>query len=155
MSKSAILHNYQPIKSNLILILHELQRCNQDNCLHECDIEESANYLNLTKEQVMGVVNYYRMFTMKPRGKNIITVCESMICTMKDDMAIIQKIKDELGIEVGETSGDNMFTLQSTQCLGRCYDAPVIAINNEYYGELTEESVIKLISDLRMNTAIA
>lgn len=149
MSKTEILQKYQPLKNNLILILHELQSKNHDNCLHECDIEETANYLNLTKAQVMGVVSYYSMFTMKPRGKNIVTICESMICNMKDDLAITQKIKEELGVEIGQTTNDKMFTLQSTQCLGRCYDAPVIAINNEYYGELTKDSVVELLHSFR------
>jgi NADH-quinone oxidoreductase subunit E len=149
MSKSAILQKYQPVKNNLILILHDLQSQNNDNCLHQCDIVETADYLNLTQAQVIGVVNYYSMFTMKPRGKNIITVCDSMICNMKDDFAIVKKIKDELGIEIGETTVDNLFTLNSSQCLGRCYDAPVIAINNEYYGELTQKSVGELINSFR------
>ena len=86
------------------------------------------------------------MYSTKPRGKNIIRLCESPPCYIKGSENILRKLKVLLGVETGETSKDGLFTLELCACLGVCGNAPVMMINNDVYGDLTEDKVEELIA---------
>jgi NADH-quinone oxidoreductase subunit E len=149
METSEILNKFSPDHKNMLGILHALQDNNPDNYLNEDDIGAVARYLNTTLSHVYGVVTYYTMFSLKPRGKYIIRACNSPVCNMEGSINIIEELKKVLKIEVGETTNDRMFTLELTECLGQCDLAPVMMINKEIYFNLNAEKVKTIIENIK------
>ena len=148
MNITKILSKYKPDKEQLLMILHEVQNAQTDHSIHSEDIAAIAQYLNLTKAQVFGVVNYYSMYHTEPRGKHIITVCKSPVCHIKEADAIIGHLEKSLNLKMGETTADSKFTLEYAQCLGRCDEAPVMSINQEFYGHLDVQKIDKILNSL-------
>ena len=146
MNITDILGKYKPDKDQLLMILHEVQNTQTDHSIHQEDITAIAQHLNLTKAQVFGVVNYYSMFHAEPRGKHIITVCKSPVCHIKEADAIIGHLEQSFGIKMGETSADAKFTLEHAECLGRCDEAPVMSINQDFYGHLDAQKIDEILT---------
>jgi NADH-quinone oxidoreductase subunit E len=145
MSRSEILNKYKPDKSNLLLILHELQNSNPNNYISSEDIIEVTKYLKLTYSSVYGVVTYYSMFSRKPRGKHIIRVCNSPVCKMMDSADIIVELKAILSINEGETTPDGLFSIETTECLGKCDESPAMIINEKFYGDISSGKIAGII----------
>ena len=145
MDKRIILHKFPPLKENLLLILHEFQNSNPQHYLPEDDLAMIAGYLNLPHSAVYGVVSYYTMFSLAPRGKHIIRVCISPVCQGADSNDILAKLRKHLSIDVGETTEEGLFTLETTECLGQCDSAPGMSVDEKYYGNLTGEKVKRII----------
>ncbi len=103
--------------------------------------------LDIPLAQVYGVVTFYNFFSMKPRGKHVINVCTGTACYVKGAPRLIQMLKEELGIEMGETTEDKLFTLTSVRCVGACSLAPVIVIGDETYGRIDSRKKLKKIID--------
>ena len=90
------------------------------------------------------------MFSIKPRGKNVIRLCESPPCFLAGTDKILKALKEKLNIEkVGQTSPDGEFTVELCACLGVCGNAPVMMVNEDVYGDLTEDSVETIINKIR------
>lgn len=136
---SEILSRYEKKERYLIPVLQEAQE--EYGYLPEEVMKEIALGLNLSLSQVYGVVTFYSQFHQQPRGNNIIRVCMGTACHVRGGGAILDAIKDELGIEAGETSEDLEFTLESVACIGACGLAPVIMINDDTHGRLTPEKI--------------
>lgn len=147
MDRQQLIHKFAPNADNLILILHELQNNHPQHYLEEEALTEVASYLNMTKSQVYGVVTYYSMFSLKPRGKYIIRMCKSPVCELEEGTRIEDAINTNLGIGAGETTPDGRFTLEYTICLGHCDKSPVIMINEDVYGELKPELLPEILSE--------
>ncbi|MCD6181508.1 MAG: NADH-quinone oxidoreductase subunit NuoE [Candidatus Cloacimonetes bacterium] len=145
----AIFSKYAPTKDNLIYILHEIQDQHPQQYISEEAISAVSEYLSITHAHIYGVLTFYSMFSTKPRGKNIIRLCESPPCFLKGSEAILHSLRDILQIKVGETTPDGLFTLELTACLGVCGNAPVMMINEDVYGDLTEAKVTKIIADIK------
>jgi NADH-quinone oxidoreductase subunit E len=141
MERKEILKQFKKDKDNLINILHALQNNNPQNYLDPGDLKEVAIYLNITYSHVYGVASYYTMFSLKPRGKYIIRVCNSPVCNMEKSTEIIKEIKNLLLIDEDETTNDKKFTLELSECLGRCDNAPGMMINEDVIGNLNTESL--------------
>ena len=146
MENSDILTKFKPQKENMLGILHELQAANPYNYLTESDLKSVAEYLNTSYSHVYGVATYYTMFSIKPRGKYIIRICNSPVCNMNNSVSLADEIRDLLGIDIGETTDDMLFTLEYTECLGRCDVAPSVMIASDVYGSVTRESLVSIIS---------
>ena len=129
----------------MLAILHALQDSNPYNYLDGEDLKAAADYLNTTMSHVYGVATYYSMYSVKPRGKYIIRACNSPVCSMEGSFNIIEELRRLLGVDIGETTSDRLFTLELTECLGHCASAPVIMINKEIYGNLDREMLAGLI----------
>lgn len=97
--------------------------------------------LNVPLSEVYGVATFYSQFSLVPKGEYKIGVCLGTACYVKGSQAILDKVKEELGIEVGQTTPDRKFSLQATRCLGACGLAPVMVINEDVYGKLTPDDV--------------
>lgn len=95
-----------------------------------------ATELGVPVSQVYGVVTFYNFFSMKPRGKHIINVCTGTACFVKGAPRILQMISDELGIEIGDTTQDNQFSLSAVRCVGACSLAPVFVIDEQTFGRI-------------------
>jgi NADH:ubiquinone oxidoreductase subunit E len=129
-----IIKKYSSSIENVLLILHELQRNNPQNYLKEKDLAWVADYLNVTYGQVYGIASYYTLFSLKPRGRHIFRVCRSPVCQMLGANNIIMKINQALNINLGETTNDGLFTLESTECIGHCEIAPCLSVDDSVYG---------------------
>lgn len=140
-----ILRNYSPEKENLIYILHDIQDAHAQHYISEAAIEQVSEYLSVPIGHIQGVLTFYTMFSTKPRGKHIIRLCESPPCFLKGSEKILGKLKQLLEVKVGETTSDGLFTLELCACLGVCGNAPVMMINEDVYGDLTEEKVEEII----------
>ena len=144
-----ICQKYAPHKDNLIQILHDIQDQDPQHYISPEAVDTVAEYLKIPANHIYGVLTFYTMYSTKPRGKNIIRLCESPPCYLKGSDNILRKLKILLGINVGETTKDGIFTLEFTACLGVCGNAPVMMINDDVYGDLTEEKVEDIIDKIR------
>lgn len=143
ISSSEILARHKPVRDNLLLILHDLQNNHPQHYISKEDIIQTAEYLNLPYSSVYGVVSYYSMFSLKPRSKYIIRVCISPVCEVERSESIINELKNILSIESGNISSDGLFTLETSECLGHCDEAPGMIINDRFFGNLNIQKLKK------------
>ena len=141
MKKTDILEKYPPLMENILLILHDFQNNNPRNYLSEKDLGMIAKYLNTPYSSIYGVASYYTMFSLKPRGKQIIRICQSPVCHMAGLSDIISDLQNILKINIGETTPDGLFTLETTECLGQCDKAPAMPINEAFHGGLNTKNI--------------
>jgi len=108
-----------------------------------------AATMELPKSRVFGVATFYTMFNKQPVGKYFIQVCANISCAMMDATGLFEYLSSKLGIKEGETTKDGNFTLVRVECLGACSEAPMMQINNDYYGNLTKAKVDQILSGLK------
>ncbi|MDP8211162.1 MAG: NADH-quinone oxidoreductase subunit NuoE [Candidatus Stygibacter australis] len=144
-----IFGKYTPEKENLIYILHEIQDIDPQHYISEETVHQVAEYLNIQPSHIFGVLTFYTMFSTKPRGKNIIRLCESPPCFHRGSENMLIKLAELLNVKIGETTTDGLFTLELCACLGVCGNAPVMMINEDVYGDLTEEKLEKIIKSYK------
>ena len=144
-----IFGKYAPKKENLIYILHEIQDHHPQHYISEEAIGIVAEYLSISVSHIQGVITFYTMFSTKPRGKNIIRLCEAPPCFLKGSETILRQLREHLQVKIGETTADGLFTLELCACLGVCGNAPVMMINDDVYGDLTEAKVTNIIASYR------
>ncbi|MGD8782845.1 MAG: NADH-quinone oxidoreductase subunit NuoE [Thioalkalispiraceae bacterium] len=111
-------------------------------------IEAVAAYLDMPAIAVYEVATFYSMYERKPVGKVKICVCTNISCMLCGSDDVVEHLENKLGIKMGETTGDGMFTLKEVECLGACVNAPVMQIGNDYHEKLTKEKIDKLIESL-------
>ena len=111
-------------------------------------MEYIAKLLDLSPAYVGAVASFYTMFNKEPVGKFHVQVCTNLSCTLLGAEHIVECMEKKLGIGLGQTSPDKRFTLSEVECLGSCGTAPVAQINDDYYENLTPESVVRLIDEL-------
>lgn len=106
------------------------------------DVQEYiADALGTTLSDVYGVATFYSQFSLQPKGQYVVGVCMGTACYVRGAQKVLNRVEKELKIDVGGTTADGMFTIQATRCLGACGLAPVMMINDEVYGRLTEEEI--------------
>lgn len=149
MDREAIIKGFEPQLHNILYILHELQNNNPRHFVAEEDIEACADYLKVPYSYVHGVVTFYTMFSLTPRGRHIIRLCDSPPCHLMGSTSVLDYLKKKLGIAVGETTPDGAFTLELASCLGVCGVAPAIMINDEMFGKLTPERIDGILEERR------
>ena len=104
-----------------------------------------ARGLNMSPSVVYGVATFYSFFTLVPRGKHVIRVCLGTACYVKRSEEILNKIKDELDLEVGEVTRDKRYSLEAVRCLGACGLAPVVVIGQDTYGDVAATKVMDIV----------
>lgn len=149
MTVDQIVRKHGAVRENLLVILHDLQNSREDNSLWREDLEELARILGLAVADIVGTASFYSMFSLKPRGRHIIRLCESPPCYIMGEENIREAIHELLGIDFGETTRDGAFTLEPTSCLGSCGVAPVMMVDDEIYGNLTREKVGSILASVR------
>jgi len=105
--------------------------------------------LNISPAMIYGVVTFYSFFTMVPRGRHLIRVCLGTACYVKRSDEILDKIKQQLNVDVGEMSEDKRYSLESVRCLGACGLAPVVVIDEDTYGAVDPVKVISIIEEYK------
>lgn len=146
-----ILNTYVQDKSNLIQILNEVQE--YYGYVPEKAMLAISDYLSIPMAEIYGVVTFYARFTLKPKGKYHIAVCLGTACFVKGSEKILDRVKERLGIDVGETTADGNFSIEATRCIGACGLAPVFTVNGEVYGKATvkmmDEVLDKIMEELK------
>jgi len=106
--------------------------------------------MEMPVSKIYGVVTFYNFFSMKPRGKFMINVCTGTACYVKGAPKLIQNLSEELGIAMGETTPDNLFTMSAVRCVGACSLAPVFVIGEDTFGRIeTKDKIKEIISKYR------
>ena len=108
-----------------------------------------AQLLNVSYGHVLGVVTFYTMFHAQPVGKHHIEVCTNVSCMLRGANKIVGHLEGKLGLKMGETSKEMKWTLSEVECMGSCGTAPMMAIGEEYYENLSSEKVDKILKGLR------
>ncbi len=142
-----LLSRYPVKRSALLPLLNLAQR--EEGYVSEAAMKEIAKILDLTPPQVYETATFYTMLNLKPIGKFHIQICKSIMCGLVGSDDLIQWLQNRLGIRVGQTTGDRLFTLSAVECLGSCGTAPMMQINDDYYEQLTAEKVGRVLEDLR------
>lgn len=137
-----IIGNYRGQKWGLIPLLHDVQMA--VGYIPPEAIPRIASGLGLFSSQVQGVISFYTQFYTEPRGKNIVRVCRGTACHVRGAKTILKLVKQELGLEEGETTPDMEYTLETVACIGVCALAPNIVINQETHGNLNPKKVARL-----------
>ena len=141
---SHIFENYEADdKSCLIPLLQEVQ--NIYGYLPERALSEVAGFVDMPLSRVYGVATFYNQFRLQPLGENIIRVCRGTACHVKSSANILSAIENALKIKAGETTRDKKFTIEIVNCIGACSIAPVITINDEYFGRLTVKEIPSIL----------
>ncbi|MEW6117996.1 MAG: NAD(P)H-dependent oxidoreductase subunit E [Nitrospirota bacterium] len=143
-----IITKYRDTGGNVIFLLQETQ-----DALGYIP-EEAINYfseeLDIPASRFYGVVTFYSQFHLKPRGKNVISVCCGTACHVKGGSKIAERVQRDLGLAAdGETTEDGQFTFEVVRCVGACSIAPVVLVNNKAYAEMTADGTSKLIKQLK------
>ncbi|HHZ20565.1 MAG TPA: NAD(P)H-dependent oxidoreductase subunit E [Firmicutes bacterium] len=105
-----------------------------------------AEGLNIPLSEVYGVITFYSLFTLKPRGKHTIGVCMGTACYVKGAPGVLEALQNELGIGANDTTDDGLFSLVITRCVGACGLAPVMTIGDDVYGRLTADKIPEIIA---------
>jgi NADH-quinone oxidoreductase subunit E len=139
-------------KSALIPVLH-LAQDTFGGWLSAEAMDYVASLLKLEPIEVYEVATFYSMYNLKPVGRYVFEVCQTGPCMVKGSDDIIEYIKSTLGIGVGETTADGLFTLKTVECLGACGYAPMMQLGKHYREHLTKEKVDAIIAELRAKAA--
>jgi NADH-quinone oxidoreductase subunit E len=116
-------------------------------------MDEIARILEIAPIKVYEVASFYSMYNLAPVGKYLIQVCGTTPCWLCGAAQIIAACEQHLGIKMNQTTPDGLFTLMEVECLGACVNAPMVQINDDYYEDLTPQSVVQLLKDLSAGRA--
>jgi NADH-quinone oxidoreductase subunit E len=138
-----ILDRYPVKEAALLPTLHLVQRA--EGFISDQSIEAVADFLQIPPIRVEKVVTFYTMFRRTPSGRHSIEVCTNLSCSLLGADHLVAYLQKLLGITVGETTPDRLFSLKTVECLGSCGTAPVMQIDDDFYEGLTEEKIAGII----------
>ena len=139
-----VIESHKDTRGALIPVLHEAQAIYGYLPLEVQKIISEG--LNVPLAEIYGVVTFYTQFTTSPKGKYQVAVCLGTACYVKGSAGILDKIKEKLGIDVGECTPDGKFSIDATRCIGACGLAPVMTVNDDVYGRLVPDDVDGIMS---------
>ncbi len=143
-----IITRYRENDGNVIFLLQETQ--DALGYIPEEAVTYFSNKLDIPPSRFYGVVTFYSQFHLKPRGKNVISVCCGTACHVKGGSKIAERVQRELGLTAdGETTGDGKFTFEIVRCVGACSIAPVVLVNSKAYAEMSADGTSKLIKHMK------
>jgi len=145
-----ILNDYQLNKVNIISILQDIE--NSFGYIPEEAVFWFSKKLDIPASRFFGTATFYSQFHLKPRGKNIITVCRGTACHVKGSERLINRLYMELDIPPDEeTTPDLKFSVEKVNCIGACGIAPVTVLNKEVHGKMTLDKLIKEVKKIKTN----
>ena len=139
----AVIESHKGEEGAVIPVLHEAQ-----NIYGYLPIEVQemiSEGLNVPLAEIYGIVTFYTQFSLNPKGKYQIGICLGTACYVKGSGDILDKVKEILGIDVGECTPDGLFSIDATRCIGACGLAPVMTVNDDVYGRLVVDDVADII----------
>ena len=148
-----LLERYPATAEYMLDILHDLQDAEPRNYLKPEALQAVADYLSVPMSEVVSTATFYTMYSLKPRGKHVIRLCESPPCQLVGAESLLDILAKHLNVQVGETTEDGLFALETASCLGVCGVAPAMMIDAELYGNLTEARIVEVIENVRRRDA--
>ena len=147
-----IIESYGSQPTSLIAIMQDIQA--EQKYLSPETLELIARKLEISIAKVYSVATFYENFSLEPKGKYIIKVCNGTACHVRKSAPIYDALKEKLGLDSNhKTSADALFTLETVACLGACSLAPAMTVNDEVYAKMTPEKALALIDELRAKEA--
>ncbi len=143
----AIVDQYQKVPGGLIEAFHAVQ--DEYAYIPEEALRRLAKAFEVPLARAYGIASFYSYLSLKPRGQYIIRICKSAPCHVKGAAEVVKTLEEELAIRMGETTPDQLFTLEFTECVGVCAETPVITINGEPYGDLKSAKVKEILAQYR------
>ena len=116
-------------------------------------IQYIAGVTHIPESTIYGVITFYSQFRLQPMGRHVLRLCAGTACHVAGSKLLIDTVQDELGVEVGGTTEDGLFTLFTVACIGCCSLAPVMMVDDQTHGRLTAASVRKILRDSRRKDA--
>lgn len=142
-----VLQDYQHVPGALIPVLQIAQGI--FGYLPQSALKKISLALNKPYSEVAGVVGFYSFFNTVPRGKHMVRVCLGTACYVRGGKQVLAALKDALGVEVGETTADRMFSLDVGRCFGACGLAPVIMIDDDVHQRVRPSKLAKILESYR------
>ncbi len=142
-----VLKKYPTKKAAVMPVLYMAQE--QNGWISNEVMKEIARILEITPEDVLGVVTFYTMYYQKPMGEHHIQVCTNVSCMLRGGYELLDKVKEKLGIDIGEVTDDLQFSIEEVECMGSCGTAPMIAVNETYYENLNVQKVEEILESLK------
>lgn len=146
-----IIQRYRDQKGVLIPLLQDIQAVY--GYVPVESIELISKELSIYPVKIYGILTFYTQFYLTPRGRHTIKVCQGTACHVMGGKEILDYLSDKLGISEGGTTADGMFSLERVACLGCCGMAPVVVIDNHFYGRSTIQEVDKLLRNCQLDKA--
>jgi len=122
----------------------------KESYLSQEAMTEVARALDISGAEVFGTASFYSFLDTKHRGKYIIRVCQTIVCDMQGKKEVVEALEGALGIKMGETTSDGMFSLLPTNCLGWCAESPAMLINDEVYTKVTPDKAREIIKSYKL-----
>jgi NADH-quinone oxidoreductase E subunit len=138
---------YPEPRSALIPILHLCQE--QDGWLTPDGIAHAAEIVGITPAEALGTASFYDMLFTEPVGRNLVSVCTNIACLIEGGYELLEHAQQKLGVAPGGTTDDGQFTLEEVECIALCGNAPCLAVNWRFFGDMTTERFDQLVADLK------
>lgn len=138
---------YGKERSSLLPILQGIEK--NHRYVSDFAQQEVARLLGIHPVEVYSVVTFYSFLTHKPRGRNVVRLCQTITCDMMGKKAVADAITRELGVDFGETSKDKKITLEYANCLGMCDQGPAMIVNDQVYSHLTPEKAVEILNEIK------
>lgn len=142
-----IIGAFKDVKGGLIEAYHALQ--SKYSYIPEEAVIEAARVFKISAAQAYGVATFYSYLKVGKRGRNVIRICASAPCHIAGADKVVAALEENLGIKMGETTADGLFTLEFTECVGQCQATPVITINSKPYENVTADAIDKILAEYR------
>lgn len=149
-----IISRYPPGRqASAVLPLLDLAQRQAGGWLPKAAMDHVARVLNMAPIRVYEVATFYTMYNLEPLGQNVVQVCTTTPCALRNCASVVQACREELGIEFGDTTEDGKFSLLEVECLGACVNAPMMQIGDDYFEDLDEISTKQILQALRNGDA--
>ena len=142
-----ILHNYPAQQRYSLAMLQDMQR--HFNYIPREGMEALADYLDCPLSGLYAMATFCKALSLKPKGRHIIKLCDGTACHIRGSVNLVSGVERLLGIQAGETSADGQFSLELVNCLGSCALAPVMVVDDTYYGKVTMERLPEILAQYR------
>jgi NADH-quinone oxidoreductase subunit E len=142
-----ILSRYEATPENLIPVLQDIQE--EYHYLPKDELKVVAARLSVPLTRVYSVATFYKMFSLKPLGVHHVRVCQGTTCHLHGSPRLQEGVVRRLGIEPGHTTADGQFSLEKVKCVGKCGVAPVLAVDQDYFGEVAVDTLTRILKTYR------
>jgi NADH-quinone oxidoreductase subunit E len=141
----SIIDRYRAEPGSLTTILQDIQA--EYNYLPKPALIKVSERVGLPLSQAYSLATFYKAFSLEPRGRHLISVCLGTACHVRGGVRIKEKLERDLKVRAGQTTKDKMFTLQTVNCLGCCALGPIVVIDGQYHGQVTQSSVSSILKE--------
>ena len=142
-----LIAEYEDNREAVIALLQDVQK--QYGYLPRAVLNLISERLGLPHTQLFGLATFYRAFSLKPRGRHLINVCTGTTCHVKGAPLLLEALERELGCRCGETTSDGRFSIETVNCVGACALAPIVVIDEEAHGRLSQTKLRKVLDQYK------